>query len=205
MAALAVLAAGATAAAVIGWRWKRSRPGQGARTRAGQTPFAALVWVAILTLAAVVATLSFLDTTRTVALSLSSDVIALAGLAVLAIPAWLVLRARDPRRLVLATLGAAVLWLLIWYPNLSGLPLPSDLAYLYQGLLPTWNWDFQFAVNSDPALEGPVIALDTLVVGLVGVGAVSMAAIAARRLRRAAGGEAPSAAGGAALPGMPGP
>jgi hypothetical protein len=205
MAALAVLAAGAAAAAIIGWRSNRSRPGQGARTRAGQTPFAALVWVAILTLAGVVATLSLLDSTRTVALSLSSDVIALAGLAVLAIPAWLVLRARDPRRLVLATLGAAVLWLLIWYPNLSGLPLPSDLAYLYQGLLPTWNWDFQFAVNSDPALEGPLIALDTLVVGLVGVGAVSMAAIAARRLLRPAGGEAPSAAGGAALPGMPGP
>jgi hypothetical protein len=106
---------------------------------------------------------------------------------------------------VLVTLGAAVLWLLIWYPNLSGLPLPSDLAYLYQGLLPTWNWDFQFAVNSDPAFEGPMIALDTFVVGLVGIGAVSLAAIAARRLRRPAMGEAPSPAGGAALGGLPGP
>jgi hypothetical protein len=207
MAALAVLAVGTTAAAVLGWR--STRPGRRSRERAGAAMGlpTALVAVSVLTVAGIIASLSFLDRTRTVALDLSSDVIALAGLGLLALPAGLVLRTRDPRRLVLATLGAAVLWLLIWYPNLAGLPLPSDLATLYQGLLPTWNWDFQFAVNTDPALEGRTIDLDTLVVGLVALGLVGLAAAAARRwgtIRRAAVGEA-QATGGPALPGVPRP
>ena len=71
-------------------------------------------------------------------------------------PGVAVLRARDPRRFVLGVLAAAVLWLLLWYPNISGLPLPADFAHLYQGLLPTWNWDFQFSVNTDPASDGGI-------------------------------------------------
>jgi hypothetical protein len=85
---------------------------------------------------------------------------------------------------VLATLGATVLWLLIWYPNLSGLPLPPDLAPLYQGLLPTWNWDFQFAVNTDPAMEGSTIGLDTLVLGALSVLVILCTAVVARRWGR---------------------
>jgi hypothetical protein len=200
LAALSVMVVGTTVAILLGWRSMSSR----VRRRARPAPVAATVLVALLTLAGVVAALSLLDSSRTVALSLSSDVIALAGLVLLAIPAWLVLRARDPRRLVLAALGAAVLWLLVWYPNLSGLPLPSDLAPLYQGVLPTWNWDFQFAVNTDPALEGPMIDLDTLVVALAGVGSVCVAAIAARRYGRSAGEEG-TLASGVALRGMPPP
>ena len=58
------------------------------------------------------------------------------------------IRARDSRRFVLGVLAAALLWLLLWYPNISGLPLPAAFASLYQFLLPTWNWAFQFAVNT---------------------------------------------------------
>ena len=29
------------------------------------------------------------------------------------------------------------------------------IAHVYQGVLPTWNWDFQFAVNLDPPATGP--------------------------------------------------
>ena len=88
---------------------------------------------------------------------------------ILAIPAWMVMRARDARRYVLGVLGIAALWLLLWYPNISGLPLPSEFAHLYQGLLPTWNWDFQFAVNTDPASDGSSIDGITLVIGVVTV------------------------------------
>ena len=83
----------------------------------------------------------------------------------LGIPAWLTLRARDPRRLALGVLGAALLWLLVWYPNISGLPLPAEFAHLYQGLLPTWNYDFQFAVNTDPASDSGVVQPGMLIVG----------------------------------------
>jgi Gpi18-like mannosyltransferase len=207
MAALAVLGVGTTFAALLAWRWRRARTRRGGRTAADTGPLAAMVIVVALTLAGIIATLSFLDSSRTVALSLSSDVIALAGLALLAVPAWLLLRASDPRRVVLATLGAAALWLLVWYPNLSGLPLPSDLAPLYQGLLPTWNWDFQFAVNTDPALEGRTIDLDTLIVGLVALGLAGIAAVTARRWRatRSAVDAAAGAMGSPALGGTPPP
>jgi hypothetical protein len=174
-AALAVLAMGALAAIILGGR--ASRSGRRATAVARQTTVPArqttllawLVVVALLTLGGVVAALLFLDTSSTVALALTSDVLALLGLALLALPAWLVMRARDPRRFVLAVLGAAVLWLLIFYPNLSGLPLPMDFASIYQGLLPTWNWDFQFAVNTDPAAGGSTIDPGTIIVGVVTV------------------------------------
>ncbi len=139
----------------------------------------ALVIVALATLGALVAALLVLDTTSTTSLSLSSDVLALLGLAVLALPAWLTLRARDPRRFVLGVLVAALLWLLLWYPNISGLPLPSDLAHLYQGLLPTWNWDFQFSVNTDPAGDDGILDRGTFVIGAVTlVVVIAVAAVA---------------------------
>ena len=78
----------------------------------------------------------------------------------------------------------AILFFVAWYPNLSGLPLPSDFANIYQGLLPTWNWDFQFAVNTDPAVEGSTIGLDTLVLGALSVLVVVSTAIVARRWGR---------------------
>ena len=134
-----------------------------------------------------VVSLLVLDTTSTTGVSLSSDVLSLLGLAVLMLPAWLVLRARDPRRFVLGVLAAALLWLLIFYPNLSGLPLPDDWAHLYQGLLPTWNWDFQFAVNMDPASDGGFIDGGTVVVALVTVIFVAASALAAWRWGRPSG------------------
>ena len=52
---------------------------------------------------------------------------------------------------------AAIVFLIASYPNLSGLPLPDDFVNVYQGLLPTWNYAFQFAVNTDPPVEGGAI------------------------------------------------
>ena len=174
--ALLALGVGAGFAAFLAWRAARSH---------GRGPYpAGLVAVALLTLGAVIGALLFLDTTTTTGVSLSSDVLALVGLAVLALPAWLVLRARDPRRFVLGVVAAALLWLLIWYPNLSGLPLPNDLAHLYQGLLPTWNWDFQFAVNTDPASDSGVFSEGTAIVGAATVIFVTAVGYAAWRWGR---------------------
>jgi hypothetical protein len=164
MAALAVVGAGAACAAYLGWR--ASLPAE--RTPAGGRGWSlwllALVIVALATSGGVIAALLLLDTGSTTPLALSSDVLGLLGLLVLGIPAWLTLRARDPRRLVLGVLAAALLWLVVWYPNISGLPLTDDLAHLYQGLLPTWNWDFQFAVNTDPASDAGIVGGDTFAV-----------------------------------------
>jgi hypothetical protein len=181
LVALLVLGIGTGFAAFLAWRAARS---PGVRGPGARPYWAGLVAVAVLTLGGVMGALLFLDTESTTGLTLTSDVLALVGLAVLALPAWLVLKARDPRRLVLGIIAAALLWLLIWYPNLSGLPLPGDLAHLYQGLLPTWNWDFQFAVNTDPAADSGAVDAGTLVVGLVTVVFVAAVAYAAWRWGR---------------------
>jgi hypothetical protein len=209
-AAMLVLVAGTAMALVVAWwsgrRAARARAsGDGAAGPSPATTMAWLVVVLLLTLAGVAASVAFLDTTTTTPLVLSSDVISLLLLVPFGVLAWLVLRARDARRFVLGVVAAAFAWLLVFYPNLSGLPMPVDLVGLYQGLLPTWNWDFQFAVNTDPAVVGGLIDAGTLLVGAVALGVVAVAVVAARawdgrpRLREPApGGEA------SAIPGRPG-
>jgi len=102
-------------------------------------------------------------------LQVGSEPLALAALLLLAIPAAMTLRARDPRRVAGGIVLAAIVFFVAWYPNLSGLPLPSDFANVYQGLLPTWNHAFQFAVNSDPPVEGSMVDSITVAVGIVTV------------------------------------
>lgn len=186
LAALGVLAVGAAAAGLLGWWSVRvARSGSARRGDADRRGIVtginvALAAVAVLTAVGVVAALSLLDTASPTAVVVTSDVLALIGLAILALPAVLVLRARDARRFVLGVLGAAVLWFVLWYPNLAALPMPSAIASLYQGLLPTWNWDFQFAVNTDPAVDGALIDAGTLVIGGTALLLVIGVALAAR-------------------------
>ena len=187
VAALLLVAVGAGFAGFLGWRAARS----GARSRQpdgdSQTLWlGALLVVALLTLGGVVAAFLFLDSSSSTPVTLTSDVLALMGLVVMAVPAWLVMRARDARRYVIAAATLSVLWLIVWYPNIAGLPLPSEFAHLYQGLLPTWNWDFQFAVNTDPAVDGSTIDATTAVVGIVTIVLIAGVGMAARRWRRPA-------------------
>ncbi len=71
---------------------------------------------------------------------------------VVAVPlGWLalqVLRARDPRRFVGGLLVAVVATFVAFYPNISGLRLPSAVVNAYQGLLPTYLYYFDFPVNT---------------------------------------------------------
>jgi hypothetical protein len=52
--------------------------------------------------------------------------------------------ARDARRFVVGLVTAVVAWFLVFYPNISALPLPGVVANAYQGILPTWVYAFQF-------------------------------------------------------------
>ncbi|HEX5823116.1 MAG TPA: phospholipid carrier-dependent glycosyltransferase [Candidatus Limnocylindrales bacterium] len=84
---------------------------------------------------------------------------------VMSIPAVLiavfVATARDARRFVVGAVVAIVGWFVVVYPNISALPLPTAIANVYQGVLPTYLYAFQFPVNNVGAnvplqLFGPV-------------------------------------------------
>ena len=78
--------------------------------------------------------------------------IALVVLIGLAPVAWVVATARDVRRFVAGAVLACLAWFVVWYPNVSALPLPSTIVNAYQGLLPTYLYAFQFPVNTDPVV-----------------------------------------------------
>jgi C-terminal four TMM region of protein-O-mannosyltransferase/Dolichyl-phosphate-mannose-protein mannosyltransferase len=59
-----------------------------------------------------------------------------------------ILGSRDARRFVVGFGVAAVGWFAILYPNISALPLPSSVAPMYQGILPTYLYAFQFPVST---------------------------------------------------------
>ena len=86
--------------------------------------------------------------------------------------AGFVATARDARRFVggalLAIVGSAV----FFYPNIAALPLPAPIVNMYQGILPTYVYPFQFPVSTvdrnvaGPSLlaPGPAILLAALTV-----------------------------------------
>jgi len=94
----------------------------------------------------------FLDETVLVRMvGFSPEVVALGLFIPLGPAAWFVFTARDARRFVAGVAWAAVLWFVLWYPNIAALPVPSAFVNWYQGVLPTYLYPFQFAVNTDPA------------------------------------------------------
>jgi hypothetical protein len=172
----------------------------------GTMPLTVVV-AALATLGGVLGATIVLDREGGFTLTVSPEILALLGLAVLAPVAWLVMRARDPRRLVLGILAAAAVWFIVWYPNIAGLPLPSAIAHVYQGILPSWNWDFQFTVNLDPPASGPLVDLSTLVIALVAIGCAVAAAATARSWGRRPRpeGRAPASAASSAVGRQAGP
>ena len=107
-------------------------------------------------------------------------VVAVAYLVGAAAFAWLALGARDPRRGVVLILIGAVAWFALFYPYIADLPLPSGVVYIYQRLLPTWDYSFQFAVNK--AASPKVGFLDPQ--GLVLVASIGLATLVAWLLVR---------------------
>ena len=81
----------------------------------------------------------------------------------LAVAGWLVLGARDPRRFVIGTLGAMAIWFVVFQPDIAALPVPTGIARLFQTLpLPTYNYDFQFAVNTADATTTNVVSIESI-------------------------------------------
>jgi hypothetical protein len=116
--------------------------------------------------------------------ALPSDGIALLLLPVLALLAFFVLTARNPRRFVLGACAFVFTAFLALYPNLSALPMPNDIISAYNGLLPTWFYGFQFSVNLQPANSVGLVSATGLTLALVALLVAGVAAWAAweRRL-----------------------
>jgi hypothetical protein len=91
-------------------------------------------------------------------------------LALLPVAAY-VATARDARRFAAGMVAAIGLWFVAWYPNISALPMPSSLTNIYQGLLPTYIYSFQFWVNTTHRQATPIEW------SVVGVLAIAVAAI----------------------------
>ena len=85
-------------------------------------------------------------------LTVGADEIALVGLALAAVPPGWCCTPATAGGSTLGVLTAVVLsgsCGLVSEEPLRFLPLPNSIANIYQGLLPTWNYDFWFAVNKD--------------------------------------------------------
>ena len=87
------------------------------------------------------------------------------------------------------------LWFVVFYPNISALPLPGLIVNSFQGLIPTWIYDFQFAANTDAPANTPLLSRDALLLtAMIGVATVAVMyatwtwrlELAARRARRVA-------------------
>lgn len=94
--------------------------------------------------------------------ALPSDLIVVVLLPILAVLAAIALNTRNPRRFVLAVCAAAIVVFLALYPNLSALPMPNKIIGVYNGLLPTWLYGFQFSVNLQQAAGNPLFSLTSL-------------------------------------------
>jgi len=106
--------------------------------------------------------------------------------------------ARDSRRFVVGAMVAIGFWFVLWYPNISGLPLPTNLHNAYQGFLPTYLYPFQFPVSTvDRSVDGPPLFDIGPAIMLLSIGFTALVvgystwswrvALAERRLERAAG------------------
>ncbi|HZM73012.1 MAG TPA: phospholipid carrier-dependent glycosyltransferase [Candidatus Polarisedimenticolia bacterium] len=101
----------------------------------------------------------------------------IAGVALIAILpiAAYVATARDARRFVIGAVFVIGAWFVLWYPNLSALPLPIAMSNTYQGVLPTYVYPFQFPVStlnrSGPGPQlfalGPLLLLAALTLAVL--------------------------------------
>ena len=108
--------------------------------------------------------------------SIPGELLALLLLMILGPIAWIAWSARSPRRFAVGVVLASAVTFVAFYPNWSGLPLPNDIFNWYQGLLPSWLYPFQFAVNTEPpfsvsfASPWPLLLLAAVLVSAVIVG-----------------------------------
>jgi hypothetical protein len=139
---------------------------------------AAVVTAVGTTIAFVAATTLFADKAAIHLAGVPVEPIALVVTLALLPVAAMVATARDARRFVAGAMMAIAFWFVLWYPNLSALPLPANIHNAYQGVLPTYLYPFQFPVSTQaraatpPALlaPGPIALLISLSAVAVAVG-----------------------------------
>jgi hypothetical protein len=83
--------------------------------------------------------------------ALPTDLLFLVLLPILAVLAFVAITARNPRRFVLGVCAFAIAAFVALYPNLSALPMPNAIISVYNGLLPTWFYGFEFSTNLQPS------------------------------------------------------
>jgi outer membrane protein assembly factor BamB len=96
---------------------------------------------------------------------------------------WFALRARNPRRLVLAICSMAALFFALDYPDLAGVWIPSSVQGIYSVLSPTWLYGFQFSTNLEAARPVQLLGLGSLGLVLVALLVAGAAAWMARKRR----------------------
>ncbi|MEO7118146.1 MAG: hypothetical protein ABIZ34_04155, partial [Candidatus Limnocylindrales bacterium] len=176
-----VIAIVAAIAVIIVVRMQRS---EGSGGRGGSTTMLATVAAVLLVAgAAVVGTQYLFSGLVVTTFDVRADDFYVLVLALLVAPAYYAFRARDPRRWVAGVVGAAAVWFVVWYPNLTGMPLPNSISHAYLLLLPTWNYDFQFSVNLDAAVEGSMLTPEAMILGGVTAVFCLMAMVVARQWR----------------------
>ncbi|HYK95242.1 MAG TPA: phospholipid carrier-dependent glycosyltransferase [Candidatus Dormibacteraeota bacterium] len=185
-----------------GWRGLLARLGLGSR-------WANAAAISIVTTIAFIAASALIPDARGFTLTnIPVEPIALIVLVALTPVAAYVATARDSRRFVLGALAAMAVWFVVWYPNISALPLPAALHNAYQGFLPTYLYPFQFWVLQGTRAAAPplfaigpafMLASLTFMAVVVGYSAWSWrVALAERRLDAlAAPDDRPGAAAGA--------
>jgi hypothetical protein len=139
---------------------------------------AAVVTAVGTTIAFVAATTLFADKAAIHLAGVPVEPIALVVTLALLPVAAMVATARDARRFVAGAMMAIAFWFVLWYPNLSALPLPANIHNAYQGVLPTYLYPFQFPVSTQaraatppPLLApGPIALLISLSAVAVAVG-----------------------------------
>jgi hypothetical protein len=131
---------------------RRARATRGTRGRPGiDRHLATIAAVAVVGAVALLATGTLSDTAAILDVNgIRPELVALAALVPLGACAYVIVTARDARRFTLGFVWAVAVLFVFFYPNISALPLPSQLFNAYQGILPTWLYVFQFPVNTDP-------------------------------------------------------
>jgi hypothetical protein len=76
----------------------------------------------------------------------------------------LAVSARDSRRFVIGLCIFAVVVFVALYPDLSALPLPNAILGVYDAILPTWFYGFQFSDNLQPSSPVSLISSYTMAV-----------------------------------------
>jgi hypothetical protein len=107
--------------------------------------------------------------------ALPSDYLAIVFAVVGVLLAVVAVMATNPRRFVLGVVSAAAIAFVALYPNLSALPMPNAITGMYNALLPTWLYGFQFSVNLQ---ESSSISLTTPLTATMSILALTVAVIA---------------------------